>query len=95
LLCQAQVLKTRLKMAKGTRAWCFTLNNYTEEERDALRSLKCKYIVFGTSAVKKGPRICRGTFICQPENAVGDEEVSSRELTSSPVGVRLTGSGLL
>jgi len=54
LLCQAQVLKTRLKMAKGTRAWCFTLNNYTEEERDALRSLKCKYIVFGYERGEEG-----------------------------------------
>ena len=34
-------------MSKGTRAWCYTLNNYTEEERDSLRSLKCVYQVFG------------------------------------------------
>jgi len=34
-------------MSKGSRAWCYTLNNYTEEERDALRSLKSTYHVFG------------------------------------------------
>ncbi|ALE29555.1 replication associated protein [Lake Sarah-associated circular molecule 9] len=34
-------------MSKGNRAWCYTLNNYTEEERDSLRSLKCAYQVFG------------------------------------------------
>lgn len=34
-------------MAPRSRAWCYTLNNFTEEERDALRSLKCAYHVFG------------------------------------------------
>ena len=35
------------KMSKGSRGWCFTINNYTEEDRDGLRSLKCVYIVYG------------------------------------------------
>lgn len=35
------------KMSKGSRSWCFTLNNYTEEERDALRDCKCVYMLFG------------------------------------------------
>jgi len=30
-----------------TRSWCYTLNNYTEEERDGLRALSCAYNVFG------------------------------------------------
>ena len=35
------------KMSKGSRGWCFTINNYTEEDRDGLRSLECVYIVYG------------------------------------------------
>ena len=34
-------------MSKGSRSWCFTLNNYTEDERDALRNGKYAYMVFG------------------------------------------------
>lgn len=34
-------------MSKGSRAWCYTINNYTEEERDALRTMKCTYNIFG------------------------------------------------
>lgn len=30
-----------------SRSWCYTLNNYTEEERDALRRVSCCYQVFG------------------------------------------------
>lgn len=40
-------LKNQVKMSKASRAWCYTLNNYTVEERDGLRSLKCVYQVFG------------------------------------------------
>jgi len=35
------------KMSKGSRSWCFTINNYTEDERDALRNGKYAYMVFG------------------------------------------------
>lgn len=34
-------------MSKGSRSWCFTINNYTEDERDALRNGKYAYMVFG------------------------------------------------
>lgn len=30
-----------------SRSWCFTLNNYTEEERDVVRRIQCAYMVFG------------------------------------------------
>lgn len=38
---------TKAKTDKGVRSWCYTLNNYTEEERDAVRALKCAYNIFG------------------------------------------------
>lgn len=34
-------------MSYKTRGWCFTLNNYTEVERDAILSISCKYIIVG------------------------------------------------
>ena len=39
MLCQAQV--------NMTRGWCYTINNFTEEDRDGLRSLECVYNIFG------------------------------------------------
>jgi len=87
LLCQAQVLKTRLKMAKGTRAWCFTLNNYTEEERDALRSLKCKYIVFGYERGEEGtPHLQGYVHLSTQKTPVGDEEVHPESSPRAPSG---------
>jgi len=47
IIPQFALSSSSAKMSKGTRAWCYTLNNYTEEERDALRSLKSTYHVFG------------------------------------------------
>lgn len=32
---------------KQSTSWCFTLNNYTEQELQMLKILKCKYIIFG------------------------------------------------
>ena len=37
-------------MALRGRRWCFTLNNYTDEDLQQLRGVvpsKCRYIVFG------------------------------------------------
>ena len=34
-------------MSKGSRSWCYTVNNFTEEDRDGLRALTCAYNVFG------------------------------------------------
>lgn len=42
------------KMSKGTRSWCYTLNNYSEEEASALRSMKCVYHVMGFEIGKEG-----------------------------------------
>jgi len=32
---------------KRVRAWCFTLNNWTEEEREQVDKMKCRYMVYG------------------------------------------------
>ena len=37
-----------------SRAWCYTLNNYTEEERDAARQLACEYHIFGYERGEEG-----------------------------------------
>lgn len=29
------------------RRWCFTLNNYTEEECDTISKVKCEYLIYG------------------------------------------------
>lgn len=42
------------KMTKGSRAWCYTLNNPTEEERDAQRQLTCEYHIFGWERGESG-----------------------------------------
>ena len=48
-----------------SRAWCYTVNNYTEEDRDALRLMPCAYNIFGYERGDEGdtssPRIC--TFL--------------------------------
>lgn len=37
-----------------SRSWCYTINNYTEEDRDALRALVCQYQVFGYERGEEG-----------------------------------------
>lgn len=36
------------------RGWCFTLNNYTDEELDRLKKLKCDYIIMQHEVSKTG-----------------------------------------
>lgn len=40
--------------SKASRAWCFTLNNWTEEEYEALKKYKCDYIVIGKEIGAEG-----------------------------------------
>lgn len=35
------------KIQKGVRAYCFTVNNYTDEDEVQLDSLECKYMIYG------------------------------------------------
>jgi len=41
-------------MSKGSRGWCFTLNNYSQEEQEALRNVTCAYMVFGRERGDEG-----------------------------------------
>lgn len=40
-------------MAKASR-WCFTINNYTEEEHELLKALECNYLVIGKEVGENG-----------------------------------------
>lgn len=40
-------------MAKN-RNWCFTLNNYTEEEVEAIKVIECNYLIFGKEVGESG-----------------------------------------
>lgn len=42
------------KMTTRSRSWVFTLNNYTEEEVEAVRCIKCEYLVFGKEVGEQG-----------------------------------------
>lgn len=46
---QARGSNTSAKRAKHARSrgWCFTLNNWTLDEESAIKSIDCKYLVFG------------------------------------------------
>lgn len=37
-----------------SRGWCFTLNNYTQEEEEKIKQVECKYLVFGHEHTKPG-----------------------------------------
>lgn len=46
----------------SSRAWCFTLNNYTDEDIIAYQNLKCKYIVFSKEVGESGTPHLQGYF---------------------------------
>lgn len=45
---------------KRYRNWCFTLNNYTDEDVEVLTGTECKYIVFGREVGEKGTSHLQG-----------------------------------
>ena len=50
-------------MAIQSKRWCFTLNNYTEEEYNELKEVDCKYIVIGKGVGESGTPHLQGFVI--------------------------------
>lgn len=50
------------KNIKSTR-WCFTLNNYTEEELDKLSGIKCEYLIYGLEHEDEGTPHVQGYVV--------------------------------
>lgn len=62
-----------------SRRWCFTLNNYTEEEELEFKRLEVKYICVGKEIGENGTPHLQG-FVCfdQPKGLPGVRKVSGR-----------------
>ena len=41
-------------MTQRSYGWCFTCNNYTEEEYGALLNMECQYVVIGKEIGESG-----------------------------------------
>ena len=46
--------KTRTEDVQAIEGWCFTLNNYSAEEQEALRNAPCAYMTFGRERGDEG-----------------------------------------
>lgn len=47
-----------------SRRWCFTINNYTEDDKVKLAEYSCKYIVYGEEVASTGTPHLQGFVIC-------------------------------
>lgn len=59
-----------------SRNWCYTLNNYTEEELKGLRDIDCKYHVLGEEVGEKGTKHIQGYI--EFANAISFESIKSK-----------------
>lgn len=44
----------------SARSWCFTVNNYTDEELSALNQIDCRYIICGKETGEQGTKHIQG-----------------------------------
>lgn len=59
-----------------SRNWCYTLNNYTEEELKGLKDIDCKYHVLGEEVGEKGTKHIQGYI--EFANAISFESIKSK-----------------
>ena len=66
-----------------SRAWVFTVNNYTPEYETLLQHLDCQYIVYGREI---GANF-RAAWFNQPPDSPGDSSEDVQMSTQSSVGL--------
>jgi len=62
-------------MSDRSRNWCFTLNNWTEEEFEAIKKIECRYMIVGEEYSKEGTPHLQGFIIYK--NARTFKEIKS------------------
>jgi len=64
----------------SSRSWCFTLNNYTPEEVETVKTFPCQYIVFGYEVGENNTPHLQGYFHCESKRSLATlkKKLSSR-----------------
>lgn len=44
------------------RSWCFTLNNYNDDDEESIQNIECKYLIYGREVGEKGTPHLQGTI---------------------------------
>lgn len=62
---------TTRKIRTGrSRAWCFTLHNYTAEDEQKLKNYPCEYMLYGYETTQAGIPHLQGFFYCSTQRAL-------------------------